>query len=160
MSGLEINASSQFLDFWSHSPWTKLFRAKDCDDNNFHLVLFTLAGVCSMIGSITCQLGYVSFAISSVVVLVGYAFLNNDKSRRRFWLSSLVIGIGFSLIRLSQAPISMEYCQIRNTRIPRNDSSTDIEFAFQMCVQHKYSFSGHTSYKHLQSSRLVLFYDP
>ena len=46
-----------------------------------------------------------------------YSCLRTATSRKRISLCCIVVGFGISLIRVSQAPVDMEYCKVQKIRL-------------------------------------------
>lgn len=144
MSDLEHNDPSQsLLDPLPRVRWRKITDVKDADGQNLWLTVVLVFFFGLAMSCITQNLGYILFIFTAVITVACYSSLRTATSRKRILLCCIGVGLGISLIRLSQAPVDMEYCKIQRIRLPPefNNSSTGSELTLHVCITHRYSLA-------------------
>ena len=143
MSDLERSMREDIKNPWFKTAWNNVVYAEDIHGKSIWLMALFVICFSMMVSSVTHNFGLTAFILSTAVTVPVYCVICTDKSSERIWLISLVVCIGVSFTRLSQSPVSMQYCRLQTIRLPPQivNSTTESELALNFCVKHTYVFS-------------------
>lgn len=135
---------------------------KDAEGQNRWLTSGLLSCFAVMVYTITSNLGQIPFAIFAVVTLTLYTFITSDATRRRIWLSCVIITLGLSFIRLYDSPIDTEHCKIKSIRLPSQfvNASTHTDLTFHVCVKYRHCFSDYACKVNPESNSSTQYVTP
>ena len=143
MADLENNSlGGPILRPESYASLRKFTRIEDIEGQNVWLTVVVVFCFCLTVSSLTKNLGHV-FSVTFAVATAGFYSCIVVQSRKRILLCCVAVGLGISLMHVSQTPVAMEYCKVQQIRIPTqfSNSTTGSELALHVCVSYGYSFS-------------------